>query len=62
MRSAESFRWRRRPARLQSPAARALAYEMAVCVCNADGAVDDPEKKFLADLHQALQLDAATYG
>lgn len=44
---------------LQSPAARALAYEMAVCVCNADGPMNDSEKKFLVDLHQTLQLDAA---
>jgi len=44
---------------LQTPAARALAYEMAVCVCNADGVTNDAEKKFLADLHQALQLDAS---
>jgi uncharacterized protein (DUF697 family)/tellurite resistance protein len=45
--------------RLQTPSARALAYEMAVCVCNADGVVNDVEKKFLADLHQALQLDTS---
>jgi tellurite resistance protein len=45
--------------RLQTPSARALAYEMAVCVCNADGVVNDVEKKFLAELHQALQLDAS---
>ncbi len=45
--------------RLQTPSARALAYEMAVCVCNADGVVNDAETKFLADLHQALRLDAA---
>jgi len=45
---------------LQSPSARALAYEMAVCVCNADGVTNDGERKFLADLHQALQLDTAT--
>ena len=32
---------------------------MAVCVCNADGVMNDPEKKFLSDLHQALQLDAS---
>lgn len=44
---------------LQSPASRSLAYEMAVCVCNADGLPSEPEKKFLADLHQALRLDAA---
>lgn len=43
---------------LQNPSARALAYEMAVCVCNADGVTSDSERKFLADLHQALQLDA----
>jgi len=46
-------------ARLQTPPARALAYEMAVCVCNTDGVTNDAEKKFLADLHHALQLDAA---
>ena len=44
---------------LKNPSSRALAYEMAVCVCNADGALNDSEKKFLADLHQALQLDPA---
>jgi uncharacterized protein (DUF697 family)/tellurite resistance protein len=48
--------------RLQTSAARALAYEMAVCVCNADGVVNDAEKKFLADLHQALQLEASATG
>lgn len=42
---------------LQSQSARSLAYEMAVCVCHADGVVDDLEKKFLSDLHQALRLD-----
>ena len=45
---------------LQTPSARALAYEMAVGVCNADGVANDAEKKFLSDLHQALQLDAST--
>jgi uncharacterized protein (DUF697 family) len=44
---------------LQTPSARALAYEMAVCVCHADGAVSDSERKFLADLHQALHLDTS---
>lgn len=43
---------------LQTPQARALAYEMAVCVCNADGPVNDSEKKFLADLKQALGLQS----
>jgi uncharacterized protein (DUF697 family)/tellurite resistance protein len=45
--------------RLRTPAARALAYEMAVCVCNADGLVNETERKFLADLHQSLGLDAS---
>lgn len=44
---------------LVNPPARALAYEMAVCVCNADDVVDDAEKKFLAELHQVLGLDAS---
>lgn len=44
---------------LQTPAARALAYEMAVCVCHADGAVNDSETKFLSDLHEALQLETS---
>jgi uncharacterized protein (DUF697 family)/tellurite resistance protein len=43
---------------LQSPASKALAYEMAVCLCNADGVLQDSEKQFLADLRQALRLDA----
>ncbi len=46
-------------AQLQSPAAKALAYEMAVCVCHADGTLKDPEARFLADLRQALQLDTS---
>jgi uncharacterized protein (DUF697 family)/tellurite resistance protein len=45
---------------LQSQPGRALGYEMAVCVCNADGGLNDSEKKFLSDLHQALRLDGAT--
>src|ERR1051326_7220354 len=44
---------------LQSPPAKALAYEMAVCVCHADGAVQDAEKQFLQQLRQGLQLDAS---
>lgn len=47
-------------AQLQTPAAKALAYEMAVCVCNADGALKDPERQFLASLRQAVQLDSAS--
>src|SRR5271165_3060184 len=45
---------------LQTPPAKALAYEMAVCVCNADGVLMDSEKQFLADLRQALQLETAS--
>lgn len=43
---------------LRAPSAKALAYEMAVCVCHADGLLQEPEKRFLADLRQALQLDS----
>jgi len=45
---------------LQTPSARLLGYEMAVCVCNADGVMNESEKKFLSDLHQALQLESST--
>ncbi|HEV2391664.1 MAG TPA: DUF533 domain-containing protein [Verrucomicrobiae bacterium] len=41
---------------LQAPAAKALAYEMAVCVCHADGVLKESEQIFLTDLRQALQL------
>ena len=44
-------------AELQNPAAKALAYEMAVCVCHADGVLKDSENQFLAELRQALRLD-----
>ena len=44
---------------VHTPAARALGYEMAVCVCNADGMMNESEKKFLSDLHQALKLEAS---
>src|ERR1051326_8366774 len=46
-------------AQLQSPPAKALAYEMAVCVCHADGTLKDAESRFLTELRQALQLDQA---
>ena len=46
-------------ASLHAPELRQLAYEMAVCVCDADGAQKDAEKSFLADLRRALQLDPA---
>ncbi len=38
---------------------RQLAYEMAVCVCDADGRQSPAESDFLADLKARLQLDAA---
>jgi uncharacterized protein (DUF697 family)/tellurite resistance protein len=47
-------------AQLQNPAAKALAYEMAVCVCHADGVLKDSERELLNELRQALQLDSAT--
>ncbi len=44
---------------LGSPEARQLAYELAVCVCNADGAQSAPEAEFLGRLHRALGLEPA---
>jgi uncharacterized protein (DUF697 family)/tellurite resistance protein len=41
---------------LESNEARILAYEMAVAVCDADGACTPAEKQFLADLQRALQI------
>lgn len=46
-------------AALGSDEARHLAYEMAVCVCDADGAVSPAERQFLASLQQALALPAS---
>jgi uncharacterized protein (DUF697 family)/tellurite resistance protein len=45
---------------LQTPSAEALAYEMAVCVCHADGVLKEPEAQFLAELRKSLQLDDAS--
>ncbi|MGH7972924.1 MAG: DUF533 domain-containing protein [Limisphaerales bacterium] len=45
---------------VQSGSAKALAYEMAVCVCNADGVLTESEKGFLAELRKTLQLDSAS--
>ncbi len=42
---------------LASTGARQLAYEMAVCVCDADGAQSQAEQRFLADVRSALGLD-----
>ncbi len=44
---------------LASNEARQLAYEMAVCVCDADGAQSAAEQVFLADLGRALQISAS---
>lgn len=44
---------------LDNPDHRQLAYEMAVCVCDADGAQSDAERRFLLDLKTRLGLDAA---
>jgi uncharacterized protein (DUF697 family)/tellurite resistance protein len=44
---------------LKSSEARQLAYEMAVCVCDADGTQSEAERAFLADARTALGLDAA---
>lgn len=44
-------------AQLRDPGQRQLAYEMAVCVCDADGRQSPAESSFLATLKQGLQLD-----
>lgn len=46
-------------AALADPGQRELAYEMAVCVCEADGARTPAEAAFLADLKARLKPDAA---
>lgn len=38
---------------------RQLAYEMAVCVCDADGRQSEAEQRFLDELKALLKLDAA---
>lgn len=47
---------------LVEPGHRQLAYEMAVCVCDAEGRMTAPEKQFLAELAQALKLDGKVTG
>ncbi|RZL89749.1 MAG: GTPase [Variovorax sp.] len=49
-------------AELRSTEARQLAYEMAVCVCDADGAQSEAERMFLADVRSSLGLDGAQAG
>lgn len=46
-------------ATLGSTEARQLAYEMAVCVCDADGAQSPAEARFLGELRNQLGLGAA---
>lgn len=45
-------------ASLTDPNHRQLAYEMAVCVCDADGRQSDAERRFLEELRSLLELDA----
>jgi uncharacterized protein (DUF697 family)/tellurite resistance protein len=45
--------------RLTDPALRQLAYEMAVCVCDADGAMTEAERAFLQSLKGLLKLENA---
>lgn len=47
-------------ARLSTPTSRQLAYELALSVCDADGASTDAERDFLSRLKDALGLDEAT--
>ena len=43
---------------LQDAGERQLAYEMAVCVCDADGHQSEAEQRFLTELKALLRLDA----
>ena len=45
-------------AQLESREARHLAYEMAVCVCDADGAQSPAERRFLEELRAAFAMPA----
>lgn len=45
---------------LENPHSRQLAYEMAVCVCDADGQRSTAENAFLLELRSALDLDSAS--
>ena len=47
-------------ARLLTPEARQLAYEMAVCVCDADEVCNRAKQQFLDQLRAALALPAAS--
>ena len=41
---------------LASNESKQLAYEMAVCVCDADGAQSEAERMFLADLEASREI------
>src|SRR5687767_8937172 len=45
-------------AQLESRESRHLAYEMAVCVCDADGAQSPAERRFLEELRAAFAMPA----
>lgn len=47
---------RRAASELTTPEARELAYELATCVCDADGAAGEKERAFLGELARALGL------
>lgn len=47
-------------AELDSTESKQLAYEMAVCVCDADGTQSELERRFLDEVRTALGLDAST--
>lgn len=44
---------------LKSAESRQLAYEMAVCMCDADGVQSEPERLFLMDVRSSLGLGAS---
>jgi uncharacterized protein (DUF697 family)/tellurite resistance protein len=46
-------------AEITSPNGRALAWELAACICHADGALSPAEEQFLNNLRQTLALDPA---
>ncbi len=45
---------------LTTPEARELAYELAVCACDADGATNEKERAFLGELARTLGLSSTT--
>lgn len=47
-------------AALESPASKQLAYEMAVCVCDADGVHSEAEHRFLEEVRATLGLESST--